>query len=174
MPIEGQICYGINQLKIIKENNLKLFVLLLSSLLVVVACSSINRVNLATSDSTVETEKTDPETDLETDLEIDSEIDSEVPKVEMLKSKLLVRVVASGVKIYGEISADGKTFMFGELTQYKYKTSYKDNDYSQGVMIFVNSQATGIFNKSFSYDAKNNTVNIHTDDGGIFQLIDLK
>ena len=96
----------------------------------------------------------------------------EVPKVEMLRNKFLVQVVGGTVKVVGEISADGRTFKFGTYQMYEYKTRYQNSDYSKGTMVDSMYQATGVFNKTFSYNAKNNTVNIHTDDGGVYQLVD--
>ena len=96
----------------------------------------------------------------------------EVPKVEMLRNKFLVQVVGGTVKVVGEISADGRTFKFGTYQMYEYKTRYQNSDYSKGIMVDSMYQATGVFNKTFSYNAKNNTVNIHTDDGGVYQLVD--
>ena len=95
----------------------------------------------------------------------------EVPKVEMLRNKFLVQVVGGTVKVVGEISADGRTFKFGTYQMYEYKTRYQNSDYSKGTMVDSMYQATGVFNKTFSYNAKNNTVNIHTDDGGVYQLV---
>ena len=154
---------------------MKLFVLLLSSLLILGACSNIERVNLTAdiTDPIPESEVPKPDDNIDwTPIEPINPIEPEAPKLEMLKSKFLVRVVNSNIKIYGEISADGKIFNFGYPEQDTYTTRYENNDYSKGIMVHPKYQDTGIFNKTFSYDAKNNTVNIHTGDGGIFQLID--
>ena len=169
---------------------MKLFVLSLFSLLLLGACSSMDRVSLRTDktdvtpDSEIGPEVPNPDDSIDwtpiepgtavPEPEVPKPIVPEVPKVKMLKGKLLVKVVNSSIKVYGEISADGKTFKFGEHKQYEYTTRYENNDYSKGIMVSDLYQATGVFNKPFSYDAKNNTVNIHTDDGGIFQLIDSK
>ena len=180
---------------------MKLFVLSLFSLLILGACSSMDRVNLqdttgVTPDSEIGPEGPNPgETPIDPEVpnpddsidwtpiepgtpvpepEAPKPIVPEVPKVKMLKGKLLVKVVNSSIKVFGEISADGRIFNFGEHKQYEYTTRYENNDYSKGIMVSDLYQATGVFNKPFSYDAKNNTVNIHTDDGGIFQLIDSK